>query len=342
MLSIGWVNKSRESQASHLHVATQVCEKSDDTNQIFFFTYEIAARFDYLNLHQTYSCDKQETINKMADNSEQPKCPVDHSARTSWFWKSKQEPTKEIPQDTPSSPSSCPVDHTSIPKQTPNTDQPTCPVDHSTRSAWIKNVSVSVDTPVEAIEVPAVSSSEPGCDSTSINNTLQDTTTTNVDLPTEREISSIPRTRSNTNWIYPSQKQFYEAMKRKNWNPDSDDMQTVVPIHNNVNERTWRHIMMWEQENQREAMEKCGGITLTSFKGNLKKLTPRAWVKSILGQEKPFDRHDWVIDRCGTRVEYVIDFYGSSSEGGVFLDVRPKIQTWEGLKLRIGKALGWN
>ncbi|KAG7666062.1 CYT2 [[Candida] subhashii] len=130
-------------------------------------------------------------------------------------------------------------------------------------------------------------------------------------------------------------------MKRKNWNPDSTDMQTVVPIHNSVNERTWRHIMLWEEANHEEAMAKCGGITLTSFKGDSKKLTPRAWIKSVIGQEKPFDRHDWVIDRCGTRVEYVIDFYSGGSEG-VFLDVRPKIQTWEGFKLRVGRALGWN
>lgn len=99
--------------------------------------------------------------------------------------------------------------------------------------------------------------------------------------------------------------------------------------------------MLWEEANHEEAMAKCGGITLTSFKGDLKKLTPRAWIKSVIGKEKPFDRHDWVIDRCGTRVEYVIDFYSGGSEG-VFLDVRPKIQTWEGFKLRVGRALGWN
>merc|ERR1712078_871576 len=25
--------------------------------------------------------------------------------------------------------------------------------------------------------------------------------------------------------------------------------------------------------------------------------------------EEPFDRHDWTIDRCGTQVRYIIDYY---------------------------------
>jgi hypothetical protein len=38
--------------------------------------------------------------------------------------------------------------------------------------------------------------------------------------------------------------------------------------------------------------------------------------------ELPFDRHDWVVDRCGQEVRYVIDFYfyddkaGTSQVGG--------------------------
>mgnify|MGYP002379614640 CR=1 FL=1 len=47
----------------------------------------------------------------------------------------------------------------------------------------------------------------------------------------------------------------------------------------------------------------------------------------------PFDRHDWIVDRCGTEVRYVIDFYqGEVPQGSdahhqappsaFFLDVR--------------------
>ncbi len=30
-----------------------------------------------------------------------------------------------------------------------------------------------------------------------------------------------------------------------------------------------------------------------------------SWVRYVL----PFDRHDWIVDRCGVEVRYVIDFY---------------------------------
>jgi hypothetical protein len=63
---------------------------------------------------------------------------------------------------------------------------------------------------------------------------------------------------------------------------------------------------------------------------------------TILGYAAPFDRHDWVIDRCGTRVDYVIDFYSGRADGkagpSFYLDVRPKLNTWEGVKMR---AMRW-
>lgn len=66
-----------------------------------------------------------------------------------------------------------------------------------------------------------------------------------------------------------------------------------------------------------------------------------------MGYEKPFDRHDWVVDRCGTRVEYVIDFYQGKAGGGIkgmgpsfYLDVRPKINSWEGVRMRMLRATG--
>lgn len=43
----------------------------------------------------------------------------------------------------------------------------------------------------------------------------------------------------------------------------------------------------------------------------------------------PFDRHDWIVDRCGREVRYVIDYYDIGDENGyktgefVELDVRP-------------------
>lgn len=167
---------------------------------------------------------------------------------------------------------------------------------------------------------------------------------TQVDLPTEREKSSIPRTGTGENWIYPSEKQFFEAMKRKNWDPNAIDMKTVVPIHNSVNERVWNYIKIWENGQGGDA---CGGIKLTSFKGDSKKLTPRAWFRSaVLGYSKPFDRHDWIVNRCGKQIDYVIDFYSNDNSANqglpdIYLDVRPKLNSLEGFRLRVLKSLGW-
>ena len=49
------------------------------------------------------------------------------------------------------------------------------------------------------------------------------------------------------NWIYPSEKMFFEAMKRKGYSSEAKDMKTIVPIHNAVNEKAWKEIKEWER-----------------------------------------------------------------------------------------------
>ena len=96
-------------------------------------------------------------------------------------------------------------------------------------------------------------------------------------------------------------------MKRKNWDPQQEDMKVIVPIHNLVNERAWKHILMWENL-MPKTHNKMWWDHFNQFQRRSEKLTPRAWMKSIFGYDKPFDRHDWLINRCGVEVEYVIDF----------------------------------
>lgn len=242
-------------------------------------------------------------------------CPVDHS---------------KIPKPTNLM---CPVDH---PKILESSDSK-CPVDPETQKIWLmknysgKKQATTTTTAAEAIE----------CSSSEIPE--KPIYKTNVKLPDEREISSIPRTGAEANWVYPSEKQFYEAMKRKKWDPSVDDMKTVVPIHNSVNERVWNFIKNWEKD---QGGDDCGGVKLTSFNGNSKKLTPRAWMRSsIIGYSKPFDRHDWTINRCGKEIDYVIDFYSNDNEESkvpdIFLDVRPKLNSYEGFRLRLIKFIGF-
>lgn len=60
--------------------------------------------------------------------------------------------------------------------------------------------------------------------------------------------STIPKagTEGET-WHYPSPQRFFNAMKKKGYNPNPEDMQAVVSIHNTVNEKCWREIMEYEK-----------------------------------------------------------------------------------------------
>ncbi|CAO3622843.1 unnamed protein product [Cunninghamella blakesleeana] len=146
-------------------------------------------------------------------------------------------------------------------------------------------------------------------------------------LGKHREISSIPRSESDEKlWVYPSEQMFFNAMRRKNWNPKEEDMSTVVPIHNAVNEEAWKRILEWEKLHTTD----CNQPKLLKFQGRPKDITPKARIRSWFGYELPFDRHDWTVDRCGEKVTYIIDFYSGrqdSKRPGVsfYLDVRPAV-----------------
>ncbi|KAG4306077.1 hypothetical protein PORY_000065 [Pneumocystis oryctolagi] len=146
-------------------------------------------------------------------------------------------------------------------------------------------------------------------------------------LSTQREQSSIPKAHGKEGeyWIYPSERMFFQAMRRKNWNPQAEQMQIIVPIHNAVNERVWYEILKWESG---WGSESCGGPKLIRFEGKSSQMSPKARWLRFLGYKPPFDRHDWKIDRCGKEVDYIIDFYSGKEKGDMlsfYLDVRPKL-----------------
>ncbi|EAU88368.2 cytochrome C1 heme lyase [Coprinopsis cinerea okayama7 len=203
----------------------------------------------------------------------------------------------------------CPVDHSNSNKKD---EAKECPVDHSSAATWSRLFSTSAPAPPEA------------------------------SLSKEREVSSIPKPQDG-NWVYPSEAQFFAAMERKNHKPNPADMKTIVPIHNAVNERAWAEIMKWEAGRGGEA---CGGVQLVNFKGKPQERSPKARLRTLFGYAPPFDRHDWIVDRCGTRMRYIIDFYTGRNPNGLggnlsfFLDVRPALDSWEGVKMRFQRFWG--
>lgn len=155
-------------------------------------------------------------------------------------------------------------------------DAEACPVDHKTREAWLaqarKNAAVSQPSPPTSTSqapVPSIPAGE-SCDSTSIAQSAPPPSAilSKLGLDQRREISTIPRAaptaESETHkkpanneiesgkdksgkWIYPSEQMFFEAMRRKNYDPKAEDMRSIVPIHNAVNERAWGEILEWEK-----------------------------------------------------------------------------------------------
>ncbi len=77
--------------------------------------------------------------------------------------------------------------------------------------------------------------------------------------------------------------------------------------------------------------------------GRPTELSPKAWFYTRLyGGIRPFDRHDWTLDRCGREVRYVIDYYSAGKDGDgmpVFsVDVRPALESFEAFRDRVKMA----
>lgn len=161
-----------------------------------------------------------------------------------------------------------------------------------------------------------------------------------LDLPTSRTLSSIPKTNTDDGnvWEYPSPQQFYNALVRKGWKTPESEIPVIVDIHNFINEECWDQIRYWETKFHCD----CKDLSLLKFQGRPKDLTPKAFFYHyIYGTEKPFDRHDWTVDRCGKPVRYVIDYYGGAAEGSnpVFhCDIRPALDSPSAVFDRVREA----
>jgi cytochrome c heme-lyase len=155
----------------------------------------------------------------------------------------------------------CPVDHSA------ESAKEECPVKNPQSSSWFTHI----------FSRPSSSSSSPLPSSS----TSSSSTPPHHPLSTDRASSSIPKADASTEtWTYPSEAQFFAALKRKNHQASTSDMKYIVPIHNAVNERTWVEIMNWERG---RGGDSCGGVKLVSFMGKPGERTWKAWTKVLLG-----------------------------------------------------------
>jgi len=160
-------------------------------------------------------------------------------------------------------------------------------------------------------------------------------------LSTSRVASTIPGPQQqdgdpgDDKWLYPSPQMFYNAMRRKGFEPKEEEMRTVVAIHNTVNERTWREILRWEADYP----ECLAELKLLRFGGKPDEPTWKARLYTMMGYVPPFDRHDWVVERCGKEVTYLIDYYQGRASAGkpvaMHIDARPSGDDLSGILQRL-------
>ncbi|KAL6792828.1 cytochrome c and c1 heme-lyase [Trichoderma sp. SZMC 28012] len=273
-------------------------------------------------------------------------CPVDHKTRDAWLAHARAaEASKQSqPQSsTQNEASKCPVDHSA-------TKKPSSWTQTISSYIWSSPSPATDHLPANHPAIPASTTSPSNLETSRVTSTIPRSFTNPDECPVDHGASANPSNAeiesgadASGNWVYPSEKMFFEAMKRKGYDAREVDMKTVVPIHNAVNERAWQHIKEWEAPYLTDS--KCDGPRLSSFANKSTRMTPTARINTILGYTAPFDRHDWVIDRCGTRVDYVIDFYagrpgGTAGAPSFYLDVRPKLNTLEGVKMRVMRWTG--
>ncbi|KAG8220955.1 cytochrome c heme lyase [Butyriboletus roseoflavus] len=223
--------------------------------------------------------------------------------------------------DPPPHSSGCPI------QRTPSSNVSKCPIDHPS-------------TPLNPLN------QMPSLPQTPLDSSDQ--------LPTKRSLSSITRSvdagRKET-WEYPSPQQFYNALVRKGWETPVEHVETMVEIHNFLNERAWGEVLKWEKRVAQPGDEEP---YLARLKGRPGEMSPKArfwlfagWLlPSRFNTEPPFDRHDWVIrrPRTGEEVRYVIDYYSApptpDGEPVFALDIRPALDSVQSVKERIVVGTG--
>jgi cytochrome c heme-lyase len=134
-----------------------------------------------------------------------------------------------------------------------------------------------------------------------------------IALPTEREPSTIPKGDGQGNWEYPSPQQMYNALLRKGYtDTDATAVESMVSVHNFLNEGAWAEIVEWERRFGRglaKGWEMCkkgeqGSMAgakhaaganedevtqpkLIRFQGRPKEMTPKATILQIMGWVYP-------------------------------------------------------
>lgn len=127
-------------------------------------------------------------------------------------------------------------------------------------------------------------------------------------LPIDREPSTIPRGDGQGMWEYPSPQQMYNALLRKGGDTDITAVESMVSVHNFLNEGAWAEIVEWErrfgmglsrgwemckrgEQGSMAGQHHAAGANvdevvqpkLMRFQGRPKEMTPKAAMLQVMG-----------------------------------------------------------
>jgi cytochrome c heme-lyase len=125
-----------------------------------------------------------------------------------------------------------------------------------------------------------------------------------------------------SSWLNPTASQLFRSSRRKDKDISAEDALAVSLVHSAVVDETWTKVMEYESLHSDE----CKQPTLDKFEGKYGILSFKSRIVKLLYGIEPFDRHDWVVDRCGKKVTYIIDYYSDDGpHGGIeyMVDTRP-------------------
>ncbi len=91
--------------------------------------------------------------------------------------------------------------------------------------------------------------------------------------------SSIPKSGTDGTWTYPSPQMFFNSLNRKGKAEDvtEDDMDVIVSIHNNMNEKAWFEVEEWELIMHQKKPK------LMKFMGRPHDFSPKARMYQMMG-----------------------------------------------------------
>ena len=152
-----------------------------------------------------------------------PGCPIDHS--------SSSKPSSSAPSSsssTSASAATCPIDHGGA-SAAAAAAAPAPPRSRGTvYNVYSQPIDPSNQMPATAAQAPSPGQTKP--------------------LSTNRVQATIQKGGTDGTWTYPSPQMFWNALVRKGKadGVSEDDMDSVVSIHNEMNERAWAGLLTWE------------------------------------------------------------------------------------------------